>query len=126
MRLPLLATCLGLLTALPAWAERELVMVEQHGCVWCERWDAEIAPAYPKTEIGAEAPLRRIDLNAPVPVDLTLASPPRLTPTFILIDDGDEIARLEGYPGEDFFWAVIERMLSDAGPVAGSPEKHPR
>ena len=34
------------------------------------------------------------------------------TPTFILVENGVEIARLEGYPGEDFFWMLLEEMLS--------------
>ena len=38
--------------ALPARAA-ELVMMEQPGCVWCARFNAEIAPAYPKTDEGA-------------------------------------------------------------------------
>lgn len=33
------------------------------------------------------------------------------TPTFILVEDGNERARLEGYPGEDFFWPLLSRLL---------------
>ena len=37
-----------------------------------------------------------------------------LIPTFILIgDEGDELGRIEGYPGEDFFWSLLEAMLID-------------
>ena len=34
----------------------ELLMMEQPGCAWCARFDAEIAPAWPKTEEGRRAP----------------------------------------------------------------------
>ena len=34
------------------------------------------------------------------------------TPTFVLIDDGREIARLIGYPGEDFFWPILADHLA--------------
>ena len=94
-----------------ALAELTLVMVEQDGCIYCERWDAEVAPEYPKTEEGKAAPLRRVDLNEPMPDDLELTSRPRLTPTFILVEDGVERARLEGYPGEDFFWPMLAAMI---------------
>lgn len=57
------ALSLAALTALPALAV-ELVMVEQPGCIYCERWDEEIAPAYPKTAEGEFAPLRRVDISA--------------------------------------------------------------
>jgi hypothetical protein len=96
--------------AAPA-AAAELVMVEQQGCPYCARWDAEIAPAYPLTPEGQAAPLRRIDLHAPPPDDLAFDAPLRITPTFVLVDDGQEVARLEGYPGDEFFWPLLGQML---------------
>nr|WP_237064404.1 hypothetical protein [Loktanella sp. M215] len=90
----------------------ELVMIEQPGCQWCARWNAEIAPIYPKTPEAARAPLRRIDLHAPVPDDLTLARPAVFTPTFVLVVEGTEVDRMEGYPGPDFFWPLLDEMLA--------------
>ena len=97
----------------------ELVMVEQRGCAYCARWDAEIAPIYPKTEEANRAPLRRIDLRAPVPEDLSLARPAIFTPTFVLVRDGAEVDRIEGYPGPDFFWALLDDMLAQADARTG-------
>lgn len=94
-------------------AEVELVMVEERGCIWCARWNAEVAPEYPLTDEGRAAPLRRIDLNAARPDDLTFSGALRLTPTFVLVVDGQEKARLEGYPGEDFFWPLLGQMLEE-------------
>ena len=88
-----------------------LVMVEQPGCSYCARWNAEVAPEYPLTPEGRFAPLRRVDLRA-LPGDLSFASRPVYTPTFVLMDDGVEVGRLEGYPGEDFFWGLLGRLLS--------------
>lgn len=111
----LLLLVLSGLPARPAPA-LELVMVEQAGCPWCARWDAEVGPEYPLTAEGRAAPLRRIDLHAPLPEDLILDSRPRLTPTFILVDDaGRELGRIEGYPGEDFFWGLLDVLLDRAG-----------
>ena len=47
-----------LLGAAPALAA-ELVMFERAGCVWCERWNAEVGGAYDKTNEGRRAALRR-------------------------------------------------------------------
>lgn len=97
-----------------ALAETNLLMAEEHGCVWCERWDEEISHIYPKTAEGKAAPLRRFDLHKGTPEDIVLARPVHYTPTFILVQDGKEIDRLEGYPGEDFFWALLAMMLDRA------------
>ena len=95
--------------ALPASAA-ELVMIEQEGCHYCERWKEEIGPIYPKTTEGKFAPLRRVNIRE-IPASLDLKSQPAFTPTFILVQDDIELARIEGYPGEDFFWPLIARMF---------------
>ena len=89
----------------------ELVMVEETYCHWCERWNDEIGVVYDKTEEGRRAPLRRVDTSDPIPDDLTFKSHPNYTPTFILIEDGVEVGRIEGYPGEDFFWPMLRQLL---------------
>lgn len=103
------------LAAGSARAETILVMAEEAGCIWCARWNRDIAPIYPKTSEGRAAPLRRIDARGPIPVDITLKGRITYTPTFVLVRDGREVARLEGYPGEDFFWGLLGQMLEEAG-----------
>ena len=93
----------------------ELVMVEQAGCAWCLRWHAEVGDAYPRTAEGKAAPLRRIDLRAPLPEGVRFARPATFTPTFVLVEDGVEVGRIEGYPGEDFFWPLLARLIAGAG-----------
>jgi len=98
-----------------AAAELRLVMFEQAGCVYCERWKAEVGDAYPLTAEGRAAPLWPMDIRDPVPAGVTLARRPVYTPTFVLLQDGAEIGRIEGYPGEDFFWGLLGQMLTGAG-----------
>ena len=81
--------------------------------MWCAIWDREIAPIYPKTPEGMAAPLRRIDIHDDLPNDITLQSRITYTPTFILVDSGKELSRIEGYPGEDFFWGLLGQMLKE-------------
>ena len=92
----------------------ELVMFEQAGCHWCAVWHEEIGPIYPKTEEGQRFPLRRVDIHKQVPGDLTAISKGHFTPTFVLVKDGKEIGRIQGYPGEDFFWGLLGQMVQDA------------
>lgn len=96
------------------WAgEIQLVMVEQPGCAYCAAWDDQIFPAYAKTAEGRFAPLIRADLHIGPPEGITYSRRVNFTPTFILIDDGVEIARMEGYVGEDFFWPIYAKLLED-------------
>ncbi len=87
-------------------------MVEEKGCMWCARWNKEIGPIYPKTDAGKRAPLRRIDKHEPLPQDVTPARGFFYTPTFLLLVNGVEKGRIEGYPGEDFFWGLLEQMIA--------------
>ncbi|MDP2740647.1 MAG: thioredoxin family protein [Pseudorhodobacter sp.] len=98
---------------LPAAASAELllVMVEQPGCIYCRKWDNEIAAKYPLTDEGKAAPLTRIQLRAPLAEGMVFDRPAIFTPTFVLVDEGGEVGRIEGYPGEDFFWALLGQML---------------
>lgn len=107
-----------------AWSARpsdaqtpnELLMFEEPGCIWCAQWNAEVGPEYPITPEGIAAPLRRINIHLPLPEAYELASRPRYTPTFVLVTDGVEVGRIEGYPGEDFFWGLLGRLLRQAAP----------
>jgi thioredoxin-related protein len=100
----------GMLTGFPVLAA-ELVMLEQPGCVWCKRFNDEVAPQYAKTEEGRKAPLRRVDITKPWPEDLASIARERLTPTFVLVHEGKEVSRLRGYPGDEFFWGLLDNML---------------
>ncbi len=111
------ATIVALGIALPAGAELRLVMFEEKGCTYCAMWNSQIAPIYPKTPEGRAAPLQRVDVNGALPEDLSLTSRPRFTPTFVLVRDGVELGRIEGYPGEAFFWGLLGMMLTERAEV---------
>ncbi|MFB9263812.1 thioredoxin [Bradyrhizobium erythrophlei] len=97
----------------------ELIMFERAGCVWCARFDAEIAPIYGKTEEGRAAPLRRVDLKGPVPADLARIDPGAFTPTFVVVKEGREIGRIRGYPGDAFFFGLLDRILTSSESAPG-------
>lgn len=108
------AATFAFMSGTTAFAASQLLMAEEPGCVYCARWNAEIGPIYPKTGEGAAAPLLQIDITEPLPDGITLARPITYTPTFVLLVDGTEQSRLEGYPGEDFFWGIVGDMLKKA------------
>ena len=101
----------------------ELIIFEQAGCAWCETFDREIAPIYPKTAEGQRAPLRRVSIDNPVPPDLAFVEVERLAPVFVLVHNGQEIGRIRGYPGEDHFWGLLGALMKklDAVGTDGEP-----
>ena len=112
-RLKALAIVVMTWLPLSASAEVYLLMAEEQGCIWCVRWNEEVAPIYPKTAEGRTAPLKRYDLFTEEP-GATLKSSGRFTPTFILVRDGQEVGRIEGYPGEEFFWGLLGLLFERA------------
>jgi hypothetical protein len=89
----------------------ELLMFERPGCVWCQRWDAEIAPAYPRTTEGSLAPMRRIHIRDQAIAGVLLERPITVTPTFVLAYNGREIGRILGYPGNEVFYGLLGELL---------------
>ncbi len=120
----LLVVTLSALLTLPA-AAAELLMYRRAGCSWCAAWDRDIGPTYGKTDIGRRAPVRFVDLDHKGAQGIALASPVRYTPTFVLMEGGKELGRIEGYPGEDFFWGFMKRLV-ELLPVQHEAREQPR
>jgi hypothetical protein len=104
----------------PPAPELELVMFESAACPYCRQWHEEIGGIYAKTPEGRAAPLRRVDLHAAPPPDLRATFREIVyTPTFVLRATGgaqaEEIGRIAGYPGEHFFWPMLQNLLAEAG-----------
>ena len=91
----------------------ELVMFERPGCPWCKRWHTEIGSAYPLTTEGKAAPLRRHHIRDQTLAGISLSRPVIVTPTFVLAEGGREVGRIVGYPGEDFFYGMLDGLLKD-------------
>jgi len=120
-----------LVTLVGAADAAELVMYRRDGCSWCAKWDREIGPVYPKTDISRRLPLKTVNLDRDK--DLPVSHRPiRYTPTFVLVEDAKEIGRIEGYPGDEFFWVRLASLLTvldqprvQAAPTAASAPEQP-
>ena len=121
LRALLLGLLVALAVSLPGIANAaELIMFRKPGCPWCLAWDREIGPIWPKTEVGQRFPIRMVDItDKNVKYNLNLKIPVVFTPTFVLVHENKEFGRFEGYPGEDFFWGLIERLVKTVPPSAG-------
>lgn len=89
-----------------------LIMVHEPGCRFCRKWEADIGPSYPRSAEGRFAPLVRVRRNAEA---LKGFAPVVYTPTFIVVRRDEEIGRITGYPGPDYFWEELDPILAVAG-----------
>ncbi len=115
----LILLTVGVMFSISSAAAAELVMFRQIGCPGCAQWDREISPIYGKTDIGQRAPLKMTDLHRDR-VNFTLQSTVIYTPTFVLVDKGREVGRIEGYAGDHFFWGQLESLLERLPPGSAS------
>ena len=91
-----------------------LLMIDDTACPYCELWEEEIGYMYLKTEEGKLAPLVRHHYGEKLPKRIKLLSDPVVTPTFILLENNEERFRIEGYPGEEFFWSFLSEYIMRA------------
>lgn len=89
-----------------------LVMLDDLGCEYCELWQREVGVIYHKTQQGRFAPLRRYRHGA---VPYRKFDNVHYSPTFIVVRGEKEVGRIVGYPGEDFFWAMLDKILAGIG-----------
>ena len=104
MKAMIMAVMLLLAAALPAAAETSLVMFTSEGCPFCKAWERDVGASYDASPYAAKLPLTRVAFNGPAPAGLALNAAVLGTPTFIVVRDGREIGRLEGYRDAEMFW----------------------
>ncbi|MBU3028566.1 SoxS protein [Paracoccus marinaquae] len=96
-------------------APMRLLMVEARDCDESAAWRRQIGGGYAASPVGRAAPLLLVDFGGPWPDGIVLGRRPNVTPTFVLLRRGMELDRIEGYPGEQFFYPRVAAMLRKAG-----------
>lgn len=97
---------------LSADSEMRLIMFEELGCEYCDLWNEEVGVSYNKTEEGRFAPLTRVFKGDPKVSHIKRVI---YTPTFVVMKGDQEVGRILGYPGEEFFWDFLREILAKAG-----------
>jgi hypothetical protein len=107
---------LALLTHLAALVSTasaaELLVIGSARCPYCVAWEREIGRGYAATAEGRRAPPRRFNINEGRPAGFDNIDTVQVTPTFILVERGHEIGRIEGYPGGRAFWMELRALLA--------------
>ena len=117
---PLLKWCAAvaviLVMALQTTIASQLIMFDDEYCTWCRKWDDEIGVIYNLTLESCHAPLKKIPLGEDLPDTVSLKESVTFTPTFVLLHEQVEVGRIVGYPGEDFFWSMLNDIIKENFP----------
>lgn len=101
---------LFLLANIASASESRLLMFEEEFCPFCAQWKREVGVIYHKTPQGRQYPLHTIDIDSDY-AEYESLTDIRYTPTFVIWQNDREVGRITGYPGEDFFWGLLDQIL---------------
>ena len=110
------AALIGLAAHAGAASAAELIVFRTAHCPHCVAFEREIGRTYGQSAEARQAPLRRVDMDARRPADLTRIRGVEGTPTFVLMHEGHEVGRIEGYPGSRLFYPELRKLLARIDP----------
>ena len=87
-----------------AAADSRLIMVTSDHCPSCQAWELNIGKVYDKSPYATSLPLTRVEIGSKMPGGVTFQKPVVGTPTFLIIQNGQEIGRQNGYHDAEMFW----------------------
>ena len=102
----------GLLRTAP---KTEVVVFEIGGCKYCTVFRDNLGARYQASTTNAVAPMRYVDVGRLDPTDFQLRSEITTVPTIVLLQDGKEIDRVEGYPLSEALFGMVKSRVTPAG-----------
>lgn len=94
----------------------ELVVFEHGDCTYCRIFRSAILPRYRENGQEARAPIRFVRVEHADMTALGLRGRITMVPTFVLMQDGREVGRIEGYWAPDNFFRLVASMLARTDP----------
>jgi hypothetical protein len=64
-----------------------------------------------------------VDISQSLPPLLAFIDRERLTPVFVPVENGREIGRIRGFPGEDHFWGLLGVLMKQLAAAGTSGER---
>ena len=89
----------------------QLVMFTSKDCPACQSWEKKIGVVYKKSQYQIALPLERVIVSHPLPDWISIQQPIRGTPTFIIIENGQEVGRITGFNDPEMFWWQLSSFV---------------
>lgn len=93
-----------------AGRQLEMVVLEIKNCIYCNVFRQRILPAYQASRQARRMPVRFVDINDPALADIGLTQPISVVPTFIVLEDNEEIGRIPGLVGHNEFFRALDHI----------------
>ena len=91
-------------------SQRELIIFEAEGCVYCRVFRRDVLPEYEQLDGSGGLPIRFLDVNEIGSLESGLASPLTIVPTAVVMVDGREVGRITGYMGKAPFLHMVRAI----------------
>lgn len=90
----------------------EMVVLEVPGCIYCNVFRQRLLPTYKASKQSKQLPIRFVDVNDPAVAEIGLKQPIGIVPTFVILENNQEIGRIPGYMGRRDFFRAIDYIVS--------------
>ena len=100
-------------SAQSAAADSRLIMVTSDHCLYCQAWELDVGKVYDKSPYAPTLPLTRVKIGSEIPGGVTFQKPVVGTPTFLIIHNGQEIDRQNGYIEAGMFWWWLSEYAAE-------------
>jgi thioredoxin-related protein len=101
-------------TDLLAGAKRhsvELLVFEHKDCVYCRVFRSDTLPRYRESGQETRAPIRFVSVEHADLDQLKLNGGIHMVPTFVLMQDGQEVGRITGYWAPENFFKMLSNLM---------------
>lgn len=89
----------------------EVIVFEIGGCKYCSAFRDNLAARYLASTTNQAAPMRFVDVGRLDPQSFHLRSDINTVPTIVLMQDGREIDRVEGYPLPEMLFGMVKSRV---------------
>lgn len=96
----------------PSARNVELLVFEHADCQFCRVFRNDVLPRYRENGQAARAPVRFVSIEHTDTRGLNLHAGIHMVPTFVLMQDGQEVGRIVGYWAPENFFKMISNILA--------------
>jgi thioredoxin-like negative regulator of GroEL len=89
----------------------EVVVFEIGGCKYCEAFRGNLGARYLASTTNRAAPMRFVDVGKLDPQAFQLRADINTVPTIVLLQDGREVDRVEGYPLPELLFGMVKSRV---------------